>query len=103
MSVSQTPLAQTAEPAAVVHTPVSGGLCPAIIGMGVPLARSTVQADVIVLQNLPVPQLESMAQVFAHAPLAWQMPPVCVAPEAAQVVVPLAAPHVAQAAPVPGQ
>ena len=49
--VSQTPDVHTEVPADAVQTPVSGGVWPEIVGMGVPFASLGAHPFVMVLQN----------------------------------------------------
>jgi hypothetical protein len=99
--VSQKPLAQTEVPTAVLQTPVSGGVWPPTVGIGVPFTSCATQAPAS--HHCVAVQLPSATQALPQAPLASQMPPAWVAPAAVQVVIAPAVPQVAQAPPPPGQ
>ncbi len=107
LSLSHTSLAQTDAPVAGVQSPSSGGVCPAAVGMGAPLARRAVQAGAGSAAGshhcVAALQLASSTQALPHAPEGSQMAPAWTAPAAAHVVTPPAAPQVAQALPPPGQ
>ena len=106
-NVSQTCEAQTAVPTCGLQSPFSVGVWPAMVGSGVPFARSAVQVATgvaPVLQNcVPGMQFASVVQPVEHAPVPMQVLPAWVAPAAVQVVVPPTVPQLVQAAPPPGQ
>ena len=72
-------------------------------GMATPVAAFETQVSVAGLHHCSAPQLVSLTQALAHAPLDWQTLPAWIAPAALQSVVIPAAPQVVQAAALPGQ
>ena len=86
--VSQTPAWQTALPTAVLHAPVSGGVCPLIVGTDVPFGSFAVHVFADVSQNWVAAQSPSTV----HAPGAWQTPDTEQPPER-QTVAPVAVVH----------
>lgn len=74
-------------------------------GMATPLAKSAVHdaGPAPVSHHCVLAQLVSDKHESAQAPVAWQMPPACVAPAAMQATLSPAVPHVVHAPPPPGQ
>lgn len=65
LSLSQTPAAHTAAPTPAAHVPSSAGVCPATVGIAVPLVSFSEHVDVAVLHHLPDAQSASFAQPLA--------------------------------------
>ncbi len=104
--VSQTSLTQTALPTSGLQTPVSGGVWPPTVGIGVPLTSCATQVGagrVPVLHHCVVAQLLSWTHALPQAPVDSQTLPAWVAAPSVHVVVPPTLPQVVHAAPLPGQ
>ncbi len=69
-AVSQTPVAQTMAPTAVVHVPSSVGVWPADVGTGRPFAMSTAHVLATASHHCALVQLESVTHAFEQAPVA---------------------------------